>query len=66
MNCFECARSGSDRTAVALCRYCSAGLCLDHLREAAGDRSRGGIHTSCSHVTWHVPSWPQQLAARNP
>jgi hypothetical protein len=37
---------------VAICRYCNAGLCLDHMREAAVDRSRGGLQTACSHMTW--------------
>jgi hypothetical protein len=63
MNCFECARAGSDRTAVALCRYCSAGLCLNHVREAASDRYRDSRY-SCLHETWHVASWPQQLARK--
>jgi hypothetical protein len=61
MNCFECATTGSDRTAVALCRHCNAGLCLDHLREAASVQSRG-VTNNCSHETWHVASWPQQFA----
>lgn len=52
MNCFECARRGSTTVAVAICRYCNAGLCLDHMREAAVDRSRGGLQTACSHMTW--------------
>jgi hypothetical protein len=40
MYCFECARAGSDTTAVAVCRSCNAGLCLDHLRDAANDQAR--------------------------
>jgi len=63
MNCFECARVGSDTTAVALCRTCSAGLCLDHLLEAAGDQSKGSMHHGCLHVTWNPPSG-EQVAAR--
>lgn len=61
MNCFECARSGSKTTAVALCRDCQAGLCLDHLRAAATAPAKGGTYTSCAHVTWQVGSWPEAL-----
>lgn len=31
MNCLSCARSDSERTAVALCPGCHAGLCLRHV-----------------------------------
>ena len=33
MNCHECARAEVERSAVALCRHCSVGLCKDHLVE---------------------------------
>lgn len=35
MQCYSCAEQGVDRPAVALGRACSAGLCLDHLRDTA-------------------------------
>jgi hypothetical protein len=31
MNCHECARAGNERPAIGLCRFCSVGLCKDHL-----------------------------------
>jgi hypothetical protein len=31
MNCHECARAGIERSAIGLCRFCSVGLCKDHL-----------------------------------
>ena len=33
MNCHECAQVEVDRPAVAICRYCSVGLCKQHLVE---------------------------------
>jgi hypothetical protein len=66
MNCFECARGGSTTTAVALCRHCNAGLCVDHLRDAATDRPQGGLHATCRHSTWDVRSWsPRSLPEAN-
>jgi hypothetical protein len=66
MNCFECAKDGSTNAAVALCRHCNAGLCMDHLRDSATDRSRGGLQTTCRHTTWDVRTWaPKSLARRN-
>ena len=31
MNCHECFMDGHERPAVALCSFCSIGLCKDHL-----------------------------------
>ncbi len=31
MNCHECARIGTERVAVSLCRFCRVALCKDHL-----------------------------------
>ena len=31
MNCHECARTGADQVAVSICRFCSVGLCKEHL-----------------------------------
>lgn len=69
MNCYECANQGSERPAVATCRSCSAGLCLDHLRATAAQLSTGAIQPACEHDTWlarttpgspsrHIPSPP--------
>jgi hypothetical protein len=52
MHCYVCAEEGVDRPAVALCRACSAGLCLDHLREAAAHFASDHILASCQHDTW--------------
>lgn len=52
MNCYECAKEGSDRPAVATCRSCSAGLCLEHLRATAAQLSTGAIRIACAHDTW--------------
>ena len=66
MNCFECAKGGSTRMAVALCQHCNAGLCIDHLRDAATDSSRGHMQSTCHHSTWDVRSWsPKSLAETN-
>lgn len=35
MVCYECARKGVRREAVALCHHCSAALCLNHVVAAA-------------------------------
>ena len=52
MNCLSCARTGTDRTAVALCPHCQAGLCLDHLQGAANTAGPGGLNLACDHLTW--------------
>jgi len=52
MNCMSCARSGSERTAVALCPRCQAGLCLRHVGETASHAGPGGTNLSCGHHTW--------------
>ena len=65
MNCFECAKDGSTNAAVALCRHCNAGLCVDHLRDSATE-SQGGLQATCRHTTWDVRTWaPKSLARRN-
>lgn len=30
MQCYECAKKGIEKAAVAVCNHCSVGLCLDH------------------------------------
>jgi hypothetical protein len=52
MNCYECAKANDETVAVATCRYCSCGLCMEHLRIAASNPRRGGTHATCEHDTW--------------
>jgi hypothetical protein len=52
MRCYECAKQGADAPAVALCKGCSAGLCLTHLRETVMVFQSGAIRVSCHHDTW--------------
>jgi hypothetical protein len=62
MQCYCCAEQGIEQHAVALCRSCSAGLCLDHLRETASRFESSNILDSCHHDTWAVTNQP--LGAR--
>ena len=48
MNCFECALRGDAVAAVATCRHCGEGLCLEHLGEAQSYRV-GGTTIGCGH-----------------
>lgn len=48
MNCYVCRREGRTEPAVALCRYCWVGLCLNHLAEAQ-EHTTGGMHYDCPH-----------------
>ena len=53
MNCLICAmHRKADRSAVAQCPHCKAGLCLDHVEQAARDKGPGGMRLACSHPTW--------------
>ena len=52
MQCYVCAEGGIDRPAVALCRSCHAGLCLEHLREAAAQFESDNMLAACHHSTW--------------
>jgi len=52
MRCYPCAEQGVDRPAVALCRSCHAGLCLEHLRETATKIAAGHMLETCDHDTW--------------
>ena len=63
LNCFVCARDGSEGAAVAICPRCNAGLCLGHVYETASDPGPGGTRMSCNHDTWS-PSWAQLPAHR--
>jgi hypothetical protein len=54
MQCHECAIAGTKQEAVALCKKCSAGLCLAHLREATNYFGAGGTSLDCLHTAWGV------------
>lgn len=56
MNCYECAKTGTDSPAVASCPGCYAGLCLHHVRETASVAGPGGTRIGCTHDTWAVPA----------
>jgi hypothetical protein len=50
--CYPCKKQGVDEPAVALCRSCTAGLCLEHLRETASRIAASHILATCDHDTW--------------
>jgi predicted nucleic acid binding AN1-type Zn finger protein len=52
MQCYECAKAGRSEEAVAICRSCSAGLCLRHVRETAAYGANLTSWASCPHDTW--------------
>ena len=58
MYCYPCAEQGVNHPAVALCRSCDAGLCLEHLRETAekfaadAHLASGSMSDTCNHDTW--------------
>jgi hypothetical protein len=52
MLCYCCAEQGIHQEALALCRSCGAGLCLDHLRETADRFAASHILDTCHHDTW--------------
>jgi hypothetical protein len=62
MSCDVCAASGRDRPAAARCRYCSIGVCSEHLTEAlrAGRTVPGA---GCGHVFIAV-GWLASAIAR--
>lgn len=55
MLCYSCALDGHEHPAVALCRSCTAGLCLEHLHETASRFAASRILESCHHDTWAAP-----------
>ena len=69
MDCHECARTGTARTAIAVCRFCSVGLC-----KAITSRRRSTAAPSRSTAASTIPSgpsrslWPphRQRAPRRP
>lgn len=52
MLCYSCAAQGGDQPAIALCRKCGAGLCLEHLRETASHFASSQVLVDCQHDTW--------------
>jgi Uncharacterized protein conserved in archaea (DUF2180) len=64
MDCYVCATEGIERHAVALCRSCGAGLCMEHLQQTASYLATGAIRTACSHGTWSGPFAARGTAAR--
>lgn len=52
MHCYECAKADQVEEAVGVCRSCSAGLCLMHLRETARYFGGGAIRIACDHDTF--------------
>jgi hypothetical protein len=58
MNCYQCAASGDERAAVAVCLNCGAGLCVDHLAEAQSYRI-GGTTFGCPHDLAAAASRPK-------
>jgi len=58
MLCYSCFEQGTERPAVALCRSCSAGLCLDHLRATAAHFATSHMLDSCRHDTWTATEHP--------
>ena len=58
MLCYSCVEQGNERPAVALCRSCNAGLCLDHLRATAAHFATSHMLDSCHHDTWTAPEHP--------
>ena len=56
MLCYSCFEQGTERPAVALCRSCNAGLCMDHLRATAAHFATSHMLDSCHHDTWTAPA----------
>jgi len=51
MRCWEDARSGVEKEAVATCGLCGKGLCSDHAIGVEAPRAEGG---RIGHVAWHA------------
>jgi hypothetical protein len=62
MLCYSCAEEGIDRQAVALCRGCTAGLCMEHLRATAAGFAASHILAGCHHDTWIATTPPTRAA----
>jgi hypothetical protein len=61
MLCYSCFEQGAERLAVALCRSCNAGLCLDHLRATAAHLATSQMFDSCRHDTWTATERPPHV-----
>jgi hypothetical protein len=59
MLCYSCAEQGIHQPAVAVCRSCTAGLCMDHLRETAAHFASDNMLSHCHHDTWTVTEHPR-------
>ncbi len=55
MNCYECAVQGEAVAAVAVCKNCGVGMCLEHFLSAHDYRASGTTY-GCRH---HLPAKPQ-------
>jgi Uncharacterized protein conserved in archaea (DUF2180) len=66
MDCYECAIGGIGRHAVALCRSCGAGLCMEHLRQTSSYLATGAIRPACSHGIWNGPFAARDAQQRTP
>jgi hypothetical protein len=64
VQCYECAEHGVEQPALALCRSCSAGLCLEHLRETATRFASDHILAGCHHDTWTATNTDARDTAR--
>jgi hypothetical protein len=54
MLCYSCAEQCIHQPAVALCRSCNAGLCMEHLRETASLFESDSMLATCHHDTWAI------------
>ncbi len=55
MNCYECATQGEAAAAIAMCKHCGVGMCLEHFFMAQ-DYRVGGTTYGCRH---HLPTKPK-------
>jgi hypothetical protein len=62
MLCYSCAEQAIDRSAVALCRSCGAGLCMEHLRATALHLASSHMLDACQHDTWITTDAPARSA----
>jgi len=49
MQCYECACRNEETLAVAICRHCMVGLCLQHLADSQRNFSSDNPGTGCKH-----------------
>ncbi len=55
MNCYECSIQGEAVAAVAVCKHCGVGMCLQHF-VMANDYRVGGTTYGCRH---YLPTKPK-------